>query len=407
MADSADTLNNPRRTVADFITEDNDDSYDTDDDDEGEPEDVEEEAVDVVDEEDTDQSSVQETYPPLSPFNKIAMKCILHECIDQLYILRNINTQDNANFGNTSVEYLSIADRYMGTERHSEFRINWTINNYEKLARDIHAIIHVITECRDEIGTEGRFKDLTWASKVMKKMLEDEKQLIEKKDRNDKYIVELRKKCEEERLKNIRTIEATNADIQRLRFEVEDLQVYTTNEYTYFENWERARREQNAESCRLNEKFYQNIIDTMKKRVERDQRCHMELESYIEESKNDYLDAIQYWMKHYDEEVERRETEMINLKTDMEKLIEDHALLQQKYDAHKAEIEDWLAYKKKKQEKEELEALQQWAAVKIQARGNDTAWWRGVMFRKKLGPYRKKKKGKGKDAKKGKKGKKK
>lgn len=82
----------------------------------------------------------------------------------------------------------------------------------------------------------------------------------------------------------------------------------------------------------------------------------------------DYLDEIQYWMKHYDEETEMRETDMINLKANMEKLGEEHIALKQKYEAHKAEMEDWLAYKKRKKEKEELEALQNWAATKIQVR---------------------------------------
>lgn len=82
----------------------------------------------------------------------------------------------------------------------------------------------------------------------------------------------------------------------------------------------------------------------------------------------DYLDDIQYWMRHYDEETETRETDMINLKAKMEKLAEDHIALKQKYEAHKAEMEDWLAYKKRKREKAALEALQNWAATKIQVR---------------------------------------
>lgn len=54
-------------------------------------------------------------------------------------------------------------------------------------------------------------------------MRQDEKKLFEEKEMNDKYIIELRKKCEDEFLKNIRIIEETNANIQKLRFEVEDL----------------------------------------------------------------------------------------------------------------------------------------------------------------------------------------
>ncbi|KAJ8954758.1 hypothetical protein NQ314_007028 [Rhamnusium bicolor] len=80
----------------------------------------------------------------------------------------------------------------------------------------------------------------------------------------------------------------------------------------------------------------------------------------------DFLDEIQYWMKHYDEEIERRESEMITLQNEYEKLIEDHNILKVKYEAHKAEMEDWLEYKRIRREKEEREALELWAAIKIQ-----------------------------------------
>lgn len=53
------------------------------------------------------------TFLPLSGFNKNIIKCILNECTDQLYILRNINSQDNTNFIGKTIEYASIADRYV------------------------------------------------------------------------------------------------------------------------------------------------------------------------------------------------------------------------------------------------------------------------------------------------------
>lgn len=71
------------------------------------------------------------------------------------------------------------------------------------------------------------------------------------------------------------------------------------------------------------------------------------------------------------------------------------------YAAHEIEIAEWLEVRDMLQAAERLREKQEKAALKIQA------WWRGVMVRKKLGKYRKKRgKGKGKHDKKGKKSKK-
>ncbi|XP_023026215.2 dynein regulatory complex protein 9 [Leptinotarsa decemlineata] len=145
-------------------------------------------------------------------------------------------------------------------------------------------------------------------------------------------------------------------------------------------------------SCEDKENVHNFVIMDMRNRIELENRCHLEFMNYIEESRNDLSEQIQYWIKHYDEEIERRETEMMNLKSDLEKITDSHAILKETYETRKAEIEDWLEYKRLKKEKEDHIQMEQRAARKIQA------WWRSVMFRKKLGPY-KKTKAKGKDKK--------
>lgn len=71
-------------------------------------------------------------------------------------------------------------------------------------------------------------------------------------------------------------------------------------------------------------------------------------------------------MKHLDDETERRETELINLKLDLEKVTFDLAMVRNTYKSRTASIEDWLNYKIKKKEKEEQAAREEQAATKIQ-----------------------------------------
>ncbi|VEN47912.1 unnamed protein product [Callosobruchus maculatus] len=327
---------------------------------------------------------------------KRIMKCILCECIDQLFILRCI-TGSSIVHSDDPPSYVSLDERYTGTEDHAETRISSVTSNYDKLAKDIHLIIVVLSDTKSEINMVDTFKVLQESCVALARMQEDEVQLMLDASANEKAVVELTNLLEEERLANIRTIEETQAKIQKLRFEVEDVVVYGRYEKTYFERWELSRNEQNRMICNDKENSYKNTIKQMEDNIELENRCHMELMSYVAESKNDYMEEIQYWMKRYDDELDSRENDLITIKANLEKITEDLEKTRNLYAERTAAIADWLEYKRIKKEKEDREALEIWAATKIQA------WWRGVMFRKKLGPYRKKKgKGKGKDKKKGK-----
>lgn len=78
------------------------------------------------------------------------------------------------------------------------------------------------------------------------------------------------------------------------------------------------------------------------------------------------MEEIQYWIKHLDDETEKREAEVMTLKIDLEKVTFDLSVAQDTYDSRTAAIEDWLAYKKKKEEKDRRAEREKEAAIKIQ-----------------------------------------
>ena len=104
-------------------------------------------------------------------------------------------------------------------------------------------------------------------------------------------------------------------------------------------------------------------------------------------------------MDKYDTDVEKKQSELDSLKSmkasDLARLQE---LTQTYHEYSKVVQEDKVEKERLRREAErELEELK--ACVKVQA------WWRGIMVRRQLGPYRIKKKGKkGKKSGKGKKG---
>lgn len=73
-------------------------------------------------------------------------------------------------------------------------------------------------------------------------------------------------------------------------------------------------------------------------------------------------------MKTYDEEIEKRESQIINIKNDIEKMDGELATVRRTYQTRKAEVASWLEYKEKKRLKEEQRAKEERAAVKIQVK---------------------------------------
>lgn len=333
-------------------------------------------------------------------FTRYVIISILSECVNELAILRSINLQNDLGSDPEKLfGYMSIEDRYMGQENHADFRINSANNNFDKLARDINMLFLVIKQTCREIRKFGRYKVMEQTIRTIKKMHREEEQLLEEEAKQEKIIEDLKNQYEEERLRNIRTIEETDSKIHQLRFQVEDIYIYGQHEVQYFDKWQKARIEQNIMKCRDTENYSETIIKEMQQNINAENRCHKEVENYFQETRADYLEEIQQWMKKYDEEFEQMEGDILHLRTDLEKITEDRKVLSEKYETRQAEIDDFLKYKGIKEEKERQLMKLIMAATKIQA------WWRGVMFRKQLGPYKKQKKGKGKgkDKKKGKK----
>lgn len=80
----------------------------------------------------------------------------------------------------------------------------------------------------------------------------------------------------------------------------------------------------------------------------------------------EYLEEIQKWSVAYEEEIERRDMEIYNLKSQREALAERFEALQNEYNLHKEAIDKWLAYKEQKRKEEEERLRLERAAIKIQ-----------------------------------------
>lgn len=107
-----------------------------------------------------------------------------------------------------------------------------------------------------------------------------------------------------------------------------------------------------------------------------------------------YEDLTKQWTEKYERELQQLDKQINETKDVMIALKLKFDIMNENYCAREEEVREYLEEKTIREHATNLAERQHEAAVKIQA------WWRGVMVRRSLGPYRKKakksKKAKGK-----------
>ncbi|XP_011499962.1 PREDICTED: IQ domain-containing protein G-like [Ceratosolen solmsi marchali] len=168
----------------------------------------------------------------------------------------------------------------------------------------------------------------------------------------------------------------------RPKNEKEGLRLKSDMELEYVDAWLSSRREQDdlrmMESCDLLEA---KLSDCRKREtgellVSKNIRAFLKLttEKYVKDSYV-WMERQQTEMKSYDEEIRRLQEEIGKKRATLEELYKEYTSKQEFIDGCLAEKE---AARKKREHEDHVRRQ----TIRIQA------WWRGVMVRRKLGPYR-------------------
>lgn len=154
--------------------------------------------------------------------------------------------------------------------------------------------------------------------------------------------------------------------------------------------WERARQEQKLHQCRSAENALTTGIRDWNALIDSETRCNMETEMFLI-IKTDSLksDSVK-WMNKYEEDYDAVEVDIQVCTDQLAELRNKWADLKAISDKRQARMDKYLNAKAAAEAERKWLILAQRAAVQIQA------WWRGTMVRKRLGPFRRKKRKKGK-----------
>lgn len=270
-----------------------------------------------------------------------------------------------------------------------------TSDNLVKMQDDRQFLTEVLSATLNEINSDRTFMALMNSVTLERRKKEELQNTILKEEEGRKKIKSLQKQIQNVRVEREEEIQQRNQMIAHLKDQLQEMKAKTSMEGKYIQKDAEVAVGQTQKRCMLSEKDLKEEIELSKKKIDEEIRVNTEIEQYLKTHQQELEEKVEYWMEKYDKDVEAKTHELEVLKAskanDLARL-QELTKLYEEYE--KTVVEDRIEKEKERRKREqELEELK--SCIKLQA------WWRGVMVRKQLGPYSKKKKGK-----KGKKGKK-
>merc|ERR1711976_342171 len=189
-------------------------------------------------------------------------------------------------------------------------------------------------------------------------------------------------------------IQQRNEMIAHLKDQLQEMKAKTNMEGKYIKKCAEVSVAQTQKRCNIGEKECRDDIGSLKDKVDEENRVNAEIESYLRAHTERLQKMVEHWMEKYEKDVEAKQKELDILKASKAKDLERLQELTKLYTEYEQVVVEDRIEKEKARRKAEQEAEELKSAIKMQS------WWRGVMVRRGLGPYSKKKKKKGKKGKK-------
>jgi len=279
-----------------------------------------------------------------------------------------------------------------------------TSDNLAKMQSDRQFLQDVLSEAMDEINLEKTFMSLIQSVTAERDKKAELQNTILKEEEGRKRIRSLQRQIQNVKVELEEEIQQRNEMIAHLKDQLQEMKAKTSMEGKYVQKDAEVAVSQVQKRCALNEKQLKDEIELIKKKIDEEIRVNQEIEQYLKAHQTELEEKVDYWMEKYDKDVDQKTHQLEVLKASK---ANDLARLQELTKLY-AEYEQVVV--EDRIEKEKIRRLQEQELEELKATVRLQSWWRGIMVRRQIGPYSKKKKKKGKKGKKGsgkKKGKKK
>ncbi|EZA51694.1 IQ domain-containing protein G [Ooceraea biroi] len=206
--------------------------------------------------------------------------------------------------------------------------------------------------------------------------------LTEENERIRTIATELQRAIVDKKASNEKEEERLTGRLTSMRDETERLKLIKDVEMRYVRAWEKARREQNVLRYELEMDERQETLNDHRI-CERNENCvNGALTRYQTRRMAFIKNRIEQWRQRYDREGEMHEKQICKVRNEIEDARKYLEKLTTEYRSNQQFIDTYLAEQAALKRQKEHEVHVERSTIRIQA------WWRGIMVRRKLGPYR-------------------
>ncbi|XP_034834224.1 dynein regulatory complex protein 9-like [Maniola hyperantus] len=283
-----------------------------------------------------------------------------------------------------------LADKY-GVERKSSGdtldeidpkNLNCMKYKLDKLQADRDFILRVLTKTYQNLCIERDFQYLADTVNGILQKYERQYKLAEEDQKNKTLRREATRQLRQLRNHVKSVTYDSNSEIETLRAKLEDVELKTWTRERYAEGWQRSRTEQNLQILYDKEKVPTQAILELKRRVELEQRVHAEIELLTTININETLGKVESWMAKYETDMESIDLRLQVIANDYESLQNKNQRLEETIKEHAESIKSWVEFKNEREAARKHCEKMHNSAIIIQA------WWRGLLVRNQLGPYK-------------------
>lgn len=349
-----------------------------------------------------DEAMIPKLNRPLdfTAYERVAIACVLTQTISKLSIVnRGINLTSKSAVAALmpldeekvpmEIRFKNhILDKLYDERTLQPLRECFKAMSNAKLATDIEVIRCAVEICFVELQTLSRFDRFAKFILAEYREARDEFALLKNFSANADRLAALNEQLSACRANGQRSIADLDDEIFRLTTECEDFKKKHALENRMVKRWEETRQEQ-CEAIfehELRELEMRKMMNEVK--TDGELLAINELRSFYRMKCEKLEGSIASWERRYETEKSFLDEQIQIALDNIEDVGSKYTLIRGWHEERDAFIENYRLQQRQLEARRKHEARQCQAAIQIQA------WWRGMMVRKQLGPYRPKKKSK-------------
>ncbi|NXA07620.1 DRC9 protein, partial [Sapayoa aenigma] len=272
-----------------------------------------------------------------------------------------------------STHHLSKRDRKHSTLSAEKLR---------KIQADRQYASDVITVTMTKMQESGIFNNLTEANESEKAKKSKFYDILIREEEGKKEIKSLQKQLQDIKKQTEKDLQNRDKIIDHLKEKLQEETAKLNTESSYMKKNTDLQVHQTQKKCSNEENVLDKEIQELKSKTEEEIQIHMETENFLRQQYQKVEEKLEYWMDKYENDTNAKDEELDALKA----LKAENLETMQKFAKECLTFEETIitdrSEKETKRKQREQDVLEQRSILKLQA------WWKGMMVRRFLGPYK-------------------